>query len=399
MSTRFLLVFVCFLSLMSYVSSDIYLPAFPALQTAFATSKAFVEYTLTSYMLGLAFGQLIYGALSDVMGRKKLLIFGISLYVLASVGCAFSPTILILCMMRLLQAMGVCAAAALWQTVIVDNFEPGKSRDHIFSITIPVIALSPVFSPIMGGYLTAELGWHAVFLMSAFLGAILLYMTIFHYRDLRIIEGPKIIQGRILLRDCWQLMCSRAFQRYLGVIVFASAAFFIFITEIPFVFASLGETEERIGLMFLPQTLAFIGGGLFSHRVPTHRKERALYGLMILALLGSMILLIASILPPMSPWQYALPYAVTAFSNGATYPLAYGLVYEAHGESAGMVAGLGGFLLAFMGFIGSGLMGLLSVYGVLAMAVLIFLAYVLAFLVLRLPMAPYNIAKGTAQRS
>lgn len=385
MSTRFLLFFVCFLSLMSYVSSDIYLPAFPALQAAFETSKAFVEYTLTSYMLGLAVGQLIYGSLSDVLGRKKLLIFGLGLYVFASIGCAYSPSILFLCLMRFLQAMGVCAAAALWQTVIVDNFEPGKSRDRIFSITIPVIALSPVFSPILGGYLTSHLGWMSVFLMSAFLGGVLLYLTMVHYRDLHIIDPLKKVHVKGLFQECGQLMCSRPFQRYLGVVVFASAAFFVFITEIPFVFSALGATEENIGLMFIPQTLAFIAGGFCSAAVPSHRKEQALFGLVILALTGSVILIITSFLPPMMPWQYSLPYAVTAFANGAIYPLAYGLVYEAHGKSAGMVAGLGGFLLALVAAIGSGLMGLLSGYGVIAMSLLILGAYILAFLVLRLP--------------
>lgn len=385
MRQRPLLFFICALSLLSYVSSDIYLPAFPALQEAFQTDKAYIETTLTTFLLGLAIGQLIYGVLSDALGRRKVLAAGLLLYTFASVLCAFSPNILILNIARFIQAMGVCSAAALWQAIIVDSYGVGKPRDKVFSIVIPVIALSPVFAPIIGGYLTAEIGWHAIFLLLALTGAGLFYITLFQFKETLLIENRKPFNFRHWLTEGGVLLRSRAFIVYMGVTVFATAGFFVYVTEIPFVFDGLGHDEKMIGYLFIPQTIVFIMGGLFSHWVAGKglNKHTVLLGLSYFALVGCGILIyFSAFVQPYSFWQYVLPFCIPAFVNGALYPLAYALVYEAHGDIAGMVAGLGGFLLALIGFIATGAMALFSHHGAPAMAVLILISYVFVYALL-----------------
>lgn len=361
------------------------MPAFPAIQAGFATSKSMVEYTLTSFLLGLAIGQLLFGPLSDAFGRKKVLLLGMALYGLASVFCALSASIEWLCFARFLQALGVSAAAGLWQAIIVDSYPPGKSRDHVFSMVIPLIALSPVFAPILGGYLTSLFGWQAVFLLLAFIGVVLLYTTLFAYRESLPCHARKPFHWGHWRDRSNILFHSRPFIGYMGSIMFASGAFFVFITEIPFVLKAVGETEKTIGYMFIPQTLTFLLGGLYSKTIPADKKQIMMVRIAWLAIVGSLILLTMCFLPQQNAWQYILPFSITAFVNGAIYPLGYALIYESHGDMPGMVAGLSGALLAFVGFLASGLMGALSGYGVIAMGFLILLCYLISLRLVYLP--------------
>jgi Bcr/CflA subfamily drug resistance transporter len=379
------ILFICCLSILSYVSSDVYLPAFPALQAGFATSKSMVEYSLTTYLLGLAIGQLIFGPLSDTCGRKKILIIGFMLYVFASLLCAFSPSIYVFCMGRFLQALGVSAASGLWQAIVVDSYPPGKKRDHVFSIVIPSISLSPVFSPIIGGYLTAIAGWYTVFLLLALIGVIMLTLSVFAYQETHPVHARQAFDRHYWLEKSQLLLSSRVYCGYMGGIMFASGAFFVYITEIPFVLKSLGETEKSIGYLFAPQSIAFVLGSLYSKTIAPEKKQQALRGITWIAIGASLVLVFTSYLPAYSIWQFIIPYAITAFVNGAMYPLGYALIYEAHGDMPGMVAGLSACLLAFVGFFMSGLMGLLSVYGALAMAGLILLSYMLSIGLIYVP--------------
>jgi Bcr/CflA subfamily drug resistance transporter len=361
------------------------LPAFPALQAGFATDKSMVEYSLTTYLLGLAIGQLFFGSLSDTFGRKKLLLIGFMLYVLASLLCAFSTTIYMFCFARFLQALGVSAASGIWQAIIVDTYPPGKKRDHVFSIVIPSISLSPIFAPILGGYLTATMGWHAVFFLLASMGLVMLSITLFYYKESHPPHARQPFHWDYWSEKSKRLLTSRVYLGYMGGIAFASGAFFVYITEIPFVLKSLGETEKTIGYMFIPQSIAFVLGSLTSKTIAPEKKQTALRRITWIAIGGSLLLLLMSYLPAYNIWQFIIPYAMTAFVNGAMYPLGYALIYETHGDIPGMVAGLSACLLAFVGFMMSGLMGLLSSYGALAMSGLILLSY---FISIRLIYTP-----------
>lgn len=385
MPHRPLLFFLFSLSILSYVSSDIYLPAFPAILTEFSTSKSMVEYTLSFFLLGLAVGQFLFAPLSDTIGRKKVLVLGLLLYALASVFCAWSPSIYILCFARFLQALGVSAAAGLWQTIIVDTYPAGKSRDHVFSIIIPLIALSPVFAPILGGYLTAHIGWQAVFHLLAGVGGILLFITLFIFRESLPNSARHPLHWKHWVHRSLILFRSRFFIGYIGGIVFAAGAFFVFITEIPFVLKATGETAQTMGYMFIPQTITFLLGGFYSKTIPADKKHIMMIRITWLAIAGSLLLLVMSCLPQINAWQYILPFSITAFVNGAIYPLGYALIYEHHGDMPGMVAGLAGCLMAFVGFLASALMGSLSAYGVVAMAILILLSYLISLRLVYLP--------------
>src|SRR6187455_2933531 len=145
-------------------SIDMYLPAFPDIAKHLHTTVAQVTLSLSSFFIGISAGQLIYGPLLERYGRKKPLYAGVTIYLLASVGCALATTVNGLILFRLLQALGGCSGMVAARAMVRDLFEV-KENAEIFSLLMLVVAVSPIIAPTLGGYITSALGWRYVFVM------------------------------------------------------------------------------------------------------------------------------------------------------------------------------------------------------------------------------------------
>ncbi len=154
------------LSTISPFSIDMYLPGFPAIAADLKTSIAHVQLSLTSYLVGIAAGQLLYGPLLDRFGRKTPLYAGLTIYVLSSLACAFTTSVDGLIAMRLLQALGGCAGIVAAQALVRDLYPLNQIAQAFSSLTL-VIAVSPMIAPTVGGYVTAAFGWQYVFVILA----------------------------------------------------------------------------------------------------------------------------------------------------------------------------------------------------------------------------------------
>jgi len=143
-------------------SIDMYLPAFPDIARGLHTTVADVTLSLSSFFIGISFGQLLYGPLLERFGRKKPLYAGLCIYLIASIGCALAGSVNALIAFRLLQALGGCAGMVAARAIVRDIFEV-KENAKIFSTLMLVVAVSPIIAPTLGGYVTAVLGWRYVF--------------------------------------------------------------------------------------------------------------------------------------------------------------------------------------------------------------------------------------------
>ena len=144
------------------MSIDMYLPAFPTLEQAFATDAAAVQRTLSVFFLGLSLGQLAYGPMSDRFGRRLPLLVGLGLYTLASLGCALSTSIGMLTAWRGLQALGGCAGVVMARAVVRDVFGPREAARVLSSLML-VMGVAPILAPLVGGWVLAHAGWRALF--------------------------------------------------------------------------------------------------------------------------------------------------------------------------------------------------------------------------------------------
>src|SRR4051812_42915701 len=139
-----------------------YLPAFPELATQFGVPSTTIALTLSSYFIGLALGQVVYGPLLDRFGRKRPLAFGLSLFVIASVGCAFAPDVSTLIALRFVQALGGCGAQVA-SIAMVRDFFPRDQAARVLSRLFLFIAVSPLLAPTVGTLVIQYAGWQAAF--------------------------------------------------------------------------------------------------------------------------------------------------------------------------------------------------------------------------------------------
>ena len=166
------------LSTFGPLSLDLYLPALPQLAQELEASASGAQLTITACLVGLATGQLIAGPVSDRLGRRRPLIVGLTIYLLASAGCAFAPSIEVLVPVRLVQGLAGAAGLVIARAVVRDLYA-GRDLVVFFSRLILISGLAPVIAPVLGGQLSKIMTWRGMFLVLAGFGAVLLLAGLF----------------------------------------------------------------------------------------------------------------------------------------------------------------------------------------------------------------------------
>lgn len=215
------------------LSIDMYLPSLPTIARDFSTSLSTVQFSLASYFIGLALGQVFYGPVTDRYGRKKPLYFGIILYGLSSLGCALTPSVEILIFFRFTQALGACAGMVISRAIVRDKFHARDSA-RVFSLLMLIMGIAPILAPLGGGYLASHFGWRSIFWillgMSVFtLLCIIFFLPETHQESHK--NNPKEI-----LRIYRGILKSGPFVGFTMSGGFAGAAMFAYITGSPWVF-------------------------------------------------------------------------------------------------------------------------------------------------------------------
>jgi DHA1 family bicyclomycin/chloramphenicol resistance-like MFS transporter len=231
------------------LSIDMYLPAFPHIGKDLAASPAQVELTLSSFFIGLALGQLIYGPLSDRFGRKKPLLAGMAFYIVSSFACAYSHSIHMLIAFRVMQALGGCSGMVICRSIVRDVFEKQRAA-QIFSTLMLVMGVAPVLAPLVGGYVLKFWGWRAIFKVLGTLSLIswmcsLLFLPETHPASR---ERPSILSS---VRAAGTIIRDQQFLGFAMTGAFVISGMFAYIAGSPFVFMVLfGVRPERFGWIF-----------------------------------------------------------------------------------------------------------------------------------------------------
>lgn len=156
------LVWLAGLSVLGFLATDMYLPAFSAIQQDLNTSAASVSASLSLFLAGFAIGQLFWGPLSDRYGRKPILLTGLAIFAISCLGMLWVRDATLMLVLRFIQAIGVCAAAVTWQAMVTDYY-PAQRTNRIFATIMPLVGLSPALAPLLGSWLLAHLEWQAIF--------------------------------------------------------------------------------------------------------------------------------------------------------------------------------------------------------------------------------------------
>lgn len=253
------------LALLSMLTVNIYLPAIPALQASFMTTKAYMGMTISLYMLGLAIGIPTYGALSDHISPKKILSLGIIIYILASIIATFSTNIHIFIIARLLQGLSAACALSLWQLLTFIFFE--KEAKHIINTGFIIIGSMPALAPLVGGLLMSYTSWHGVFIFLAILALLMLILTIKLKFPQNAISKKDNHDRHIIISILEQYRHVFCDIRFL-LLAFASSFIYMsaptYLSEVPFLLTKLHYSTKDFSLFFIPISVAFIIGGYIS---------------------------------------------------------------------------------------------------------------------------------------
>lgn len=344
------------LSAMGPFSIDMYLPGFPAIAADLNTDISHVALSLTSYFIGISAGQLIYGPLIDRFGRKKPLLTGLVLYILAAIGCAFSPNIYGLIGLRLMLALGGCVGMVAGRAVVRDLFPVNESA-KVFSMLMLVMGVAPIIAPTIGGIVTAALGWRYIFLILALI-AILMAYAVFKFLPESKGADPGIsLRLKSIISKYADVVKEPSFLPYAIGGGAASAGLFAYISGAPFVFMNLfGLSPQHFGWIFAANAMGLISGSQVNRHFLQKYGSLKVVQMMIIALFGiGTILALTSILH-IAGFFVIFPLVFSyLFCLGFLNPNTTSLAMESFSKNAGSASALLGSIQMLAGAAASGL--------------------------------------------
>jgi MFS transporter, DHA1 family, multidrug resistance protein len=348
------------LSTVSPFAIDMYLPGFPAIASDFNTSIANVQLSLTSYFIGIAAGQLLYGPLLDRYGRKIPLYAGLAVYILASFGCAFTESVEMLIGMRLLQALGGCAGMVAAQTLVRDLFPVNRIAQAFSWITL-VIAVSPMIAPTVGGILTERFGWESVFITLGVVSSVIMILVYFILPEGRKADKTLSLKPKPVLKNFIAVTRDRQFLTYCIAGGLASSATFAFISGSSDVFINLYHaTPQEFGWIFAIAGGTIIGCTQLNHLLlKRFRSEQIVFS----ALLYQLIVGAALVAGTLAGWydKYSFLAIIVLFlaAHGLGNANTVALSLAPFTKNTGSAASLVGTIRMAMGAVVSGVVSLL----------------------------------------
>ncbi|MCX4778018.1 Bcr/CflA family multidrug efflux MFS transporter [Streptomyces sp. NBC_01264] len=279
------------------LSMDMYLPALPTVTTALNSPAATVQLTLTACLAGMALGQLVIGPMSDKWGRRRPLLIGMVVYVLATAICAFAPTVELLIAFRLLQGLAGAAAIVIARAVVRDLYD-GVEMARFFSTLMLISGVAPIIAPLIGGQVLRFADWRGVFVVLTVVGALL---TLLVWRRLGETLPPERRQtGGVgaALRTMRGLFADRVFAGYTLAGGFSFAALFAYISASPFVVQEIyGASAQTFSLLFGVNSLGLIAVGQINGKLLVGRVslDKVLgYGLAVITAASVALLLMTA---------------------------------------------------------------------------------------------------------
>ena len=259
-TNRFYLILILgLLTAIGPFSIDMYLPAFPDIAKGLHTTVSQVMLSLSSFFIGISAGQLIYGPLLERFGRKKPLYVGLSIYLLASLGCALAASVQALIALRLLQALGGCVGMVAARAMVRDLFEV-KENAKVFSTLMLVVAVSPIVAPTAGGYVTAIFGWRWVFALLMIVNALILVGIYFLLPESKKPDPNFSLKPKPILNSFASIIVHPQFYTYALTAAISAAGMYAYIGGSPSVFMGIFHvSEKQYGWIFALIAIGLIG--------------------------------------------------------------------------------------------------------------------------------------------
>ncbi len=350
-----------FLTAVGPISTDMYLPAFPAIEAELGTARGSVEITLASWFVGLAVGQLVQGTLADRLGRRAPLIVGTAIYTLASVGCALANDMAVLAAWRCVAAFGGAASAVIPRAMVRDLAD-GLAAARLMSKLMLVMGAAPILAPTLGGLLLGAGGWRTIFWVSAAYGGLSCLLA---WRLLPETLPPDRRARRsfvALLADFAQIGQERGFITHAMMAAAAMFTVFAFISGAPGVYIEhFGIAPAQFGMLFAISATGFIAASQFNPWLLHRFGARRVVALALRLSAAAVVVVVVAALTGMGGLiGIFVPAAIALACTGLVFPNAAVGALSRHAARAGSASALLGTLQFSCAALGSALVGALA---------------------------------------
>ncbi|WP_200302096.1 multidrug effflux MFS transporter [Streptomyces adelaidensis] len=366
------------------LATDMYVPGFPAMGDSLGASSSAVQLTMTAFLAGLVVGQLLFGPLSDGIGRRRLLISGSAGFVLFSLLCAVAPNVAVLTGARFLQGVAGAAGMVLARAVLSDRFHGAELPRH-FAVLSQIMGVAPIAAPVLGGAILTVSSWRAVFAVLTVMGVLLLLAVVRGVPESLPPERRHSGGVASTFRAMGSLLTRRAFMGYVLVLALVSAALFAYIAGSAFVFENLhGVSSTTYSLIFATNAVGMLLAGAVFARLAGRgvRLNTLLTAGICVSALGTLaqVLLVVTVGESLVGTWVTL--FVTVAGIGLIFPAAMSLGQALGRTTPGAASALLGGLQFLFGALASPLVGLFGDDSSLPMALIMLTAVAAAALAL-----------------
>ncbi|WP_425257741.1 multidrug effflux MFS transporter [Rubrivivax sp. RP6-9] len=364
-----LAVLLACLGMLGPFSIDTYLPAFAGIARSIGATPVEMQQTLSSYLLGFAVMNLFHGALADSFGRRPVVLWGVAVFTLASVGCALSDSIGWLVAFRALQGMSAGAGMVVSRAIIRDMFPPADAQRVMSQVTI-YFGVAPAVAPMVGGFLFVHSDWHVIFWFLALVGAALFVANWRWLPETLHVDVVQPFDVRSLLRGYWGMGKSPMFM----MLVLASGipfnGMFLYVLSAP---VFLGEHLQlgpgQFFWFFVLTIGGIMGGAWLSGRLAGRIKPRhqVRHGFVIMLVVSLLNVALNLFLPPHAGWAL-IPIAVFAFGWSLMVPVVTLMVLDLAPERRGMASSVQASVGSLANALVAGVIAPLVMHSTLALA-------------------------------
>jgi DHA1 family bicyclomycin/chloramphenicol resistance-like MFS transporter len=373
---------------------DMYLPSFSQIAEEMNTTASRVSLSVSSYLIGLAFGQIIYGPMLDRFGRRKPLFFGLTLFVVSSFACAATGTTEELVIARFFQALGGCVA---WvgAAAMVRDFFPVQETPKIFSLLVLVLGVSPLVAPTVGGFVAVALGWRAIFIILGAIATVTLLVVAFFLPPAAGPDKSVRLRPGDLAKTFAGILREPQFITYTLSGSLAFASLFAYVSGSPVIFMNLYQLDPRtFGILFAMISIGFIGASQFNILLVRHyTSDKIFKTVLTIQLVIGILFLIASL------WQ--LPVYITVIfilltmaCVGMLNPNAAALSLAPFKKNIGSASALSGCIQITIASLVSGALGIFKDVALITFSAVMAVAALLAFIALRTGSRKFKVTLG-----
>lgn len=351
-------------------SIDTYLPAFTGISLAIGATPVQMQQTLSAYLFGFAIMNLFHGSLSDSFGRRPVVLSGMAVFTLASIGCALSQHIGALVFFRALQGMSAGAGVVVSRAVIRDMFPPNEAQRVMSQVTI-YFGIAPAIAPMVGGFLFVHVSWHAIFWFLTFVGTVLFIANYKLLPETLHHTQRQSFDVRNLLRGYWEMGSSPRFMMLALASGIPFNGMFLYVLSAPvFLGDHLHLAPGQFFWFFLITIAGIMGGAFFSGRlagrIKPHHQIR--HGFLIM-LVVSVVNLVLNLLFTPEAWWALLPLGIYAFGWALMVPVVTLMVLDLTPERRGMASSFQACIGSLANGLVAGLIAPLVMHSTIALAV------------------------------